>query len=115
MSMAGASPRKSWLGWGGRIQVSQNHLPPNSDFSSDFAYFILDILENPKVLAKIPKIVFKKPWFQGETSPVISNRGGHVPRIPPGGAAHGATRLQAPTVEMVEAIKLVLAEPDTAH
>ena len=26
---------------GERIQVSQNQLPPNSDFSSDFAHFIL--------------------------------------------------------------------------
>ena len=27
--------------WNGRIQVSQNYLPPNSDFSSNFAHFIL--------------------------------------------------------------------------
>ena len=31
---------------GGRVQVSQNHLPPNSNFSSDFAHFISEILEN---------------------------------------------------------------------
>ena len=35
--------------------MSQNHLPPNSDFSLDFAHFILEILENPTILAKIPK------------------------------------------------------------
>ena len=34
-----------WGGGGGRVQFSQNHLPPNSDFSSDIAHFILEILE----------------------------------------------------------------------
>ena len=30
--------------WGdGRTQVNRNHLPPNSDFSSDFAHFSLEI------------------------------------------------------------------------
>ena len=49
---AEASPRTFDLGdescpeGGGRNQVSQNHLPLNSDFSSDFAYFVLEILEN---------------------------------------------------------------------
>ena len=37
-------------GGGGQIQVSQNHLPLNSDFSSDFAHFDLEILTNPKIL-----------------------------------------------------------------
>ena len=52
MFKAGATPRSfDWgggfrLGGGGRIQVSQNHLPPNSDFSPDFAHFVSQILEN---------------------------------------------------------------------
>ena len=32
-------------GGGGRILVRQNHLPPNSDVSSDFGQFILKILK----------------------------------------------------------------------
>ena len=32
-------------GW---IQVSQNHLHPNSDFSSEFENFVLEILKNLK-------------------------------------------------------------------
>ena len=82
----GASPRifdwgdKSWPG--GRIQVSQNHLLPNSDFSFDFAHFILERMENPKVLANIPKKIPYKPRFLGRTSPRNFEPGGHVPRIP---------------------------------
>ena len=37
----------------GRIQKSQNHLPSNSDFSSDFAHFNLEILRNLKILVYI--------------------------------------------------------------
>ena len=65
--------------WGGRIQVSQNHLPPNSHFSSDFAHPILGILENPKALAKKSKILFKNRDFWGAHPPEFRN----VPRIPP--------------------------------
>ena len=80
---------------GGRIQVSQNHLPPNSDFSSVFAHFVWEILENPKVLANIPKIFFKNRDFWGDIPPGFSNRGGHVPRFPPGGAAHACLYIHA--------------------
>ena len=53
IKMTGASPRSfDWVGdgfrLGGRIQVSQNHLSQNSDFSSDFARFILKLLEELK-------------------------------------------------------------------
>ena len=51
--------------WGRRIQVSRNHPPPNSDFFSGFAHFILEILENLKVSANIPKIFCKKRDFWG--------------------------------------------------
>ena len=50
---------------GERIQVNQNHLPPNSDFSSDFGHFILGTLENLKVLTNIQKLVFKNREFWG--------------------------------------------------
>ena len=76
---------------GGRIQVSQNHLPPNSDFSSDFAQFILEILENPKLLAKIRFFLNRDFWGEGHHSQNFEP-GGHVPRNPPppGGAAHAS-------------------------
>ena len=61
-------------------------LTPNSDFSSDFSHFILEILENPKVLANIPKLLFKNV-ISGGTSPEFRT-GGHVPPHPPGGDAH---------------------------
>ena len=38
---------------GGQIQVSQNPLPLNSDFSSDFGHLILEILKSLKNLAKV--------------------------------------------------------------
>ena len=65
---------------GGRIQVSQNHLLPNSDFSSGFGHFILDILENLTILTKIQKIFFKIA-ISGDI-PGISNREGCVPHTP---------------------------------
>ena len=34
----------------GQIQVNQNHLPRNSDLSSDFGHFILEISEKLKIL-----------------------------------------------------------------
>ena len=44
------SPVTNWQGrrqvLGGRIQVRQAHLPPNSNFSSDLGHFISKILEN---------------------------------------------------------------------
>ena len=42
-----ASPRCFDLG--GRTQVRQTHLPPSSDFSSDFVHFILKMLKNDNV------------------------------------------------------------------
>ena len=35
--------------WGGQIQLNQNHISANSDLSSDFGHFILEILENLKI------------------------------------------------------------------
>ena len=55
---------------GGQIQVIQNHLPPNANFSSDFALFILKILEDLNLLKNIQKIFFKIRNFGG-----CSNRG----------------------------------------
>ena len=60
-SISGASPRSFGCGeegsrLGGRIQASQNHVPPNSDLCSVFAHFILEILENPKILTNIQKL-----------------------------------------------------------
>ena len=43
-----APPRS--FDWGGRTLVRQTHLPPNSDFSSDFGHFILKIWKNLKFL-----------------------------------------------------------------
>ena len=58
---------------GGWIQVSQNDLSPNSGFSFDFAHFILEILKNRKILAKIQKKSLKVV-ISGRTSPRISHR-----------------------------------------
>ena len=68
---------------GGQIQVSQNHLPPNSDFSSDFAHFILEIPENPNFSVNIQKIFFKNCDFWGGHPPRILNRGDMYPPSPP--------------------------------
>ena len=56
---------------------------PNSDFSSDFAHFILEVLENPKVLAKIPKIFFKTRDFWGDIPPEFRTGGDTSPASPP--------------------------------
>ena len=37
---------------GGRIKVSRNHLPPNSDFSSDFAHLYFGNVEKSKSFRK---------------------------------------------------------------
>ena len=54
-----------WRG-GGRILVCEPHLPPNSDFSSDFGHFMLKIWKNLK--NKIFKKVYKIDISAG-TSP----------------------------------------------
>ena len=67
--------------------VSQNHLPPNFDFSSDFAYFILEeILDNLK-MAHI-QIKNEKSRFLGEVPPNFVPGGGNSSPISPGGDAH---------------------------
>ena len=71
---------------GERIQVCQNHLPPNSDFFSDSAHFISEILENLSFLVNIQKIFFKIHDFWG-TPPQNSEPEGRIPH-PPGGDAH---------------------------
>ena len=48
----------AWRG-GGQIQVSLNHLPLNSDFSTDFEHFILEILENLKKGEIFTKLTLK--------------------------------------------------------
>ena len=87
---AWASPRR--FDWAGRpiptsepIQVSQNRLRPNSEFSSNFANFILKILENLKFLANIPKISFKNRDFRG-TFPRNFEPRGRVSPLPRGDA-----------------------------
>ena len=89
----GASPQDSDLG--GRIQVVQNHVPPNSDFSSDFALFILEILKNIKIWAYIQKCFFKNRDFWGDIPTEFWTGGDTSPPSPPrwlrpcGGDAHG--------------------------
>ena len=65
--------------------------PPNSDFSFDFAQLILEILENSKVLASIPKVFFKTA-ISGGYPPEVSNRGTRSPHSPVGDA-HGGLML----------------------
>ena len=66
-------------GGGGRIQVNENHLPPNSDFSSDFGHIILEISENLKILTNKLKIFTKNRDFWG-ISPRNFEPGGTRPR-----------------------------------
>ena len=67
----------------GRIQLSQNHLPQNSDFYSDFTHFILEISENLKIVASVQKIFFKNRYFWGDIPEFRT--GGKRPRHPPRG------------------------------
>ena len=80
VALPGASPQI--FDWGGRIQVSQNHLPPNSNFSSDFTHFILEILENPKN-GKNSKKKSLKPLFIGGHPSRNLELGGHDTASPP--------------------------------
>ena len=85
---AEASPRIfDWGGtdsdWGGQIQVNRNHLPPNSDFSSDFGHFILKTLENLKILANMHEIFFKNRDIWGAMPPELRTRGDTSPASPP--------------------------------
>ena len=95
---AGAPPRSFHWGtdrdWGEQIQVSQNHLPPNSDFSSEFDHSIWELLENLKVLANIQGKTLKIA-ISGGTSPRISNRGSPPPL---GSDAHGCKTPIVPPV-----------------
>ena len=70
---------------GGRIQVSQNHLPPNSDFSSDFGNFSLEIFETLKVLTNLQNFFLKSRYF-----------GGHPPEFRTGGRVPHPTRWRRP-------------------
>ena len=64
------------------IQVSQNHLTPNSDFSQDFAH-IFGNPEKYKILVHIQFFFLKLSRFLGGNSAEILNRGGgHVPPFP---------------------------------
>ena len=68
--------------WGeggrGQIQASQSHLSPNSDFSSDFAHFILEILKNLKISVYIQnfslKIVISGGTFPRNSEPGAGTR-----------------------------------------
>ena len=82
--MPGAPPRI--FDWGGRIQVLQIQLPPNSNFSLDFGHFILKILENLKFWC-VFRIFSSKVVISGGTSPRILDRGDASPRPPPPAAA----------------------------
>ena len=44
---------------GRRIQVSQNHVPPNSYFSSNFGHLVLEILENSESWTSVQEIFFE--------------------------------------------------------
>ena len=58
-----------WGGGRGQIQASQSHLSPNSDFSSDFAHFILEILKNLKISVYIQIFSLKNRDFWGDIPP----------------------------------------------
>ena len=83
---AGASPRIFDWGtdsdWGEQIQMNQSHLPPNSDFSSDFGHFILETLENMKILTNTQKFSLKNRDFWGDIPPEFRT-GATCPRHPP--------------------------------
>ena len=66
--------------------MSQNHLPPNSDFSSEYAHFTLEIWENLKIFAKIQKFSLKVA-ISG-VRPQKFRNGGTRPPSPHGGDAH---------------------------
>ena len=72
-SASAGARHEVWLG--GQIQVRQTHLPPNSNFSSNFGHFISKVLENLKIDMN-SKFFFKTRDFWG-TSPKISDRGSH--------------------------------------
>ena len=68
---------------GRRIQVIQNHLPPNSDLSSDFAHFSLEALKNLFFWYIFREISFKNRDFWGDI-PRNSELGGDTyPPSPP--------------------------------
>ena len=83
----GGAATKFRLGGGGTDSVESNHLLPNSDFSSDLAHFILEILENLNTLVNIHKILFKKSRFLGGRLPDFSSGGTRRPLPPPPMAA----------------------------
>ena len=66
--------------------MRQNHSPPKSDFSPDFAHFVLEILENLKVLTNIQKIFLRITIYGG--CPPKFRPGATRPPIAPGGNAH---------------------------
>ena len=69
-------------GGGGRILVRQTHLPPNSDFSSDFGHFVSKILKNiKKLLVHLKDSV--KIVISGGMSPFYFLTGGTRPPSPP--------------------------------
>ena len=88
------SRHEASTGGGGRIHVSQNHLPTNLDCSPDFAHFILEILENLKTV-NIQNISLNDFWG---TSPQNFELGDTSP-VPTGGDAHAQRhhiRFEAP-------------------
>ena len=68
---------------GGRIQVNENHLPPNSYFSSDFGHIILEISENLKILTNKLKNFIKNRDFWGDIPPEFRTGGDTSPPSPP--------------------------------
>ena len=72
-----------WIPTGGRIQVSQNHLPPNSKFSSDFGHFILKMLKDLKILANLYQEFFLKNTISGGYPPQFQTGGTSCAPIPP--------------------------------
>ena len=87
--------------------MNQNHVPPNSNFYSDFGHFILKTLEILKILQKCINFPLKIA-ISGGMSPQNFEPGEHVPSIPPlppCGDAHVGTCIVYATSASMSIIK----------
>ena len=81
---------------GGGGLVRETHLPPNSDFSSDFGHFILKIVKKNYSFGKFLKENLEKSGFGGDVPPEFRTGRGdasptaaaHVSRYWHDGASH---------------------------
>ena len=92
------APPRSFDWGGGRILVRQTHLPPNSDFPSDFGHFILKILKNlEKLVSSLnKKKICKNSDFWGDVPLLLSDWRGVACRHPSVGAHAPDLCLQLP-------------------